>query len=65
MQRARTMDVDNNSKDWGLFENRPAKERTSAPTAGRPGKSAATVDERRARRPRELRARTETEHVKC
>jgi hypothetical protein len=62
------MDVDNDtkhwdSKYWGLFENRPAKERTSAPTASQPPKSTGYVDERWSRR--RLRARTEAEHVKC
>ena len=57
------MDVDNDSKYWGLFENRPAKERTSAPAAGRPRKSAAHLDERWPRRPRP-RTRTKAEHVK-
>jgi hypothetical protein len=65
MQRARMMDVDNHPKNWGLFENRPAKERTSAPTAGQPRQSSAHVDERWSRRPRRRRARTEAEHVKC
>jgi hypothetical protein len=61
------MDVDNDSKHWGLFENRPAKERTSIPAADQPRQSTADADERwrGARRPRAGRARTETEHVKC
>jgi hypothetical protein len=59
------MDVDNDSKDWSLFENRPAKERTSAPTAGRPSKSTTQADKRRPRRPRLLRVRTDAENVKC
>jgi len=61
------MDVDNDSKCWGLFENRPAKERTSTPAADQPRQSIDHVDERWrwARRPRAGRVRTQTEHVKC
>jgi len=63
------MYADDDSKYWGLFENRPAKERTSAPTGERSGKSTRT-EEGRSRRRRPLRAepfraRTETEQVKC
>jgi hypothetical protein len=62
------MDVDNDSKQWdfkywGLFENRPAKERTSAPATGQPQKSTAHIDKHRAG---PLRTPTnEAEHVKC
>ena len=59
------MDVDHDSKHWGLFENRPAKERTAAPTADSSRKGSAQADERWSSRRRALRARTEVEHVKC
>jgi hypothetical protein len=59
------MYADDDTKYWGLFENRPAKERTSAPAGDRQGKRTTNAEECLSRRRRPLRSRTETEQVKC